>query len=327
MAMRLITCFYCNSRRLRLGEATDAALFLRDDDQAVTMTATDEQAGEEKTAKAAVLVACNEGPRAERALRRAASLAPLLGKKARALRVCDAGTKEADLAAAQAKLSGEAEACFAAGETDCEAVARIFPDYFHDEEAGRAACVLTEAEDCGAALIMLGAHGGTPRGRPLLGTMTQRLLGEVRRPVLIAQSEARGGYDKVLVAVDFSEFTPLCLDAADRFAPDAELVLVHAYEPSLTERLGGAKAAEEARAARLRTLVEDRKAGRRGEMRGTVRRGGPKAALSAAIEEEAPDLVILGTHGRLGAARASLGSTALGLIENPPCDLLIVPSR
>ena len=35
------------------------------------------------------------------------------------------------------------------------------------------------------------------------------------------------------------------------------------------------------------------------------------------------DLIAVGAHGRVGAARAILGSLATDLMRDPPCDLLI----
>jgi nucleotide-binding universal stress UspA family protein len=53
--------------------------------------------------------------------------------------------------------------------------------------------------------------------------------------------------------------------------------------------------------------------------------GVPHAAILASVEETGADLVVMGTHGRTGLARAFLGSTAERVVRRSPVPVLVVP--
>ena len=46
--------------------------------------------------------------------------------------------------------------------------------------------------------------------------------------------------------------------------------------------------------------------------------------ITRAVERFAPDLLVVGTHGRTGVAHALLGSVAGTLLADPPVDVLAV---
>jgi nucleotide-binding universal stress UspA family protein len=51
--------------------------------------------------------------------------------------------------------------------------------------------------------------------------------------------------------------------------------------------------------------------------------GSPVAAIVAAASSAAADLIVMGTHGRSGIARALLGSVAAGVIRMAPVPVLV----
>ncbi|RWF79392.1 MAG: universal stress protein [Mesorhizobium sp.] len=58
-----------------------------------------------------------------------------------------------------------------------------------------------------------------------------------------------------------------------------------------------------------------------------VRHGDPVTGLEVLTNEADTDLVIAGTHGRSGLMHALLGSAASRILNDVPCDVLVVPSR
>jgi universal stress protein A len=142
-------------------------------------------------------------------------------------------------------------------------------------------------------------------------------------------------FRRVLFATDFSEASRRAFEEAIELSKDngAELVIAHAYQPSnllptdiylvpaVYEELD-TKLRENAQ-KKLETLVQE---ARRGgvQARWLVLSGAPDEAIAEAARENAADLVIVGTHGRAGAARFFLGSVASRVIATAPCPVLTV---
>ena len=87
--------------------------------------------------------------------------------------------------------------------------------------------------------------------------------------------------------------------------------------PGLHDRLG--RLARERLDAFLAELPE----GARMEPR--VRTGGPAREAVAEAAEWPADLIVVGTHGRAGAARALLGSVAEAVVRDAGCSVLVIP--
>ncbi len=54
-----------------------------------------------------------------------------------------------------------------------------------------------------------------------------------------------------------------------------------------------------------------------------LKEGAVLEVIESEVHSRKPDLLVLGTHGRTGAALTLLGSVALALLEYPPCDVLV----
>lgn len=142
-------------------------------------------------------------------------------------------------------------------------------------------------------------------------------------------------YQKILVAVDFSELSREALRAAAGLAAqwDAELLLVHVWQPAM-HSLARSPAfpnhvvdelLQEADAA----LADWR---HRAEQLG-AKRVDTKVLTGVAwheLVEEARngfDLVVLGTHGHTGLKHALLGSVAEKVVRHAPIATLVVRSQ
>jgi nucleotide-binding universal stress UspA family protein len=55
--------------------------------------------------------------------------------------------------------------------------------------------------------------------------------------------------------------------------------------------------------------------------------GDPAVLISDHAAEEDIDLAVAGTHGRTGLMNVLLGSVAVAILDETPCDVMIVPSK
>lgn len=136
----------------------------------------------------------------------------------------------------------------------------------------------------------------------------------------------------LLVAVDFSETSERAVDMALELAArfDGKVVLLHAYEiPALGFPDGVLVASSEvvsrissAAQAALEKLVEQHKG--RAPIETMLRTGVAYETINKVAEEVNADLVVIGTHGRRGIARALLGSVAENVIRTGTRPVLVV---
>jgi nucleotide-binding universal stress UspA family protein len=141
---------------------------------------------------------------------------------------------------------------------------------------------------------------------------------------------------RILVATDFSDTADRALDYALALATalGGEVILVHAYEIPVYAFPDGAFLATTEISERLaeaaRTALDAAIAARAGAkvaIRGVLRTGTPWTEIEAVAKEEKADLVVVGTHGRKGIARALLGSVAEKVVRTAPCPVLSVGPR
>ena len=138
---------------------------------------------------------------------------------------------------------------------------------------------------------------------------------------------------KILVAVDFSEYADSVLDVAVEFAKQlsAELHLVHAFDvriPLVTPYevaipTAFIEEAREAATSKLDALI--RKVADDGVMATSHLSEVPAASAIVDLAEElGVDLIIMGTRGHTGLKHVLLGSVAERTIRLAPCSVLTV---
>ncbi len=195
------------------------------------------------------------------------------------------------------------------------------------------------ARSWGADLVVMGSHH-PDRRKP--GAFTHTLAGETLQqlgcPVLLAEAPVEGSHGTAVVGVDFSVFSRTAIRAAARFAPRAMLHLIHAYQvPFASWMLDKSYSQDFAYAERLEfdEFIAEEMATQReraiaggvpvGSIQTHLREGNATEILRAIVKETGATLAVVGTHGRTGIARLLLGSVASDLVDNPPCDVLVVP--
>lgn len=137
----------------------------------------------------------------------------------------------------------------------------------------------------------------------------------------------------ILVPTDFSEAADCALDYALELAKglNAKVTVMHAYELPVFGFPDGAliattdfatKILEGAQLA-LKSLADKRSA--KGEAVATLLRNGEaRSTIEATAKEIGAGLIVMGTHGRRGLARALLGSVAEGVVRTASTPVLTV---
>ena len=137
----------------------------------------------------------------------------------------------------------------------------------------------------------------------------------------------------ILVPVDFTETSDRALDYAVAMAArfEASVVAMHAYEIPVYGFPDGALVASGEVAARiseaaqkaLDRLVEARQ-NKGAKVTALLRTGVAYDLANSVAEEIDADLIIIGTHGRRGLARALLGSVAENVIRTAKRPVLVI---
>lgn len=187
----------------------------------------------------------------------------------------------------------------------------------------------------GADLLVLGARGASMLRHLLLGSTAERLVSRCQRPMLVVKRAPATPYRSVLVPVDFSASSLAALQFAHALAPDARLVVMHAYEAPFEGRLAVAGVQEQhlreyrdhARAEALEHMnalcVQAADAGRRARQ---VLVHGPAAACILEQEDEHDcDLVVMGRQGQSAAEDLLLGSVSRRVLAEAEADVLVLP--
>jgi nucleotide-binding universal stress UspA family protein len=137
---------------------------------------------------------------------------------------------------------------------------------------------------------------------------------------------------KILVPIDFNETSDKALDFAIELAQkfDAEVIVMHAYEiptisfpEALVATFSIAKHTLEAARKGLDQTVSMRTTGDV-KITSILREGRAWEEIRAEAEETHADLIVIGTHGRRGIARALLGSVAENVIRTVTTPVLTI---
>jgi len=197
-------------------------------------------------------------------------------------------------------------------------VSQVIVDGFADEELPKV------AHELGADLIIVGSHGRTGIRRWLLGSVAERVVRRADASVLVVRGDVvHGGYHRVVIGTDFSPLAEVATRRAlPLLAPAPRIDLVHCWQlpwvgaldmpvvavPHEELRkeleLGLRHASEEIRTA-LRQLGRPE-----AEIHIHLVEGSPAHGVTALATEREADLLVVGSHGRRGARRFLLGSTA-----------------
>jgi nucleotide-binding universal stress UspA family protein len=182
-----------------------------------------------------------------------------------------------------------------------------------------------------AGLVVVGAHGGRLMRDLFVGSTVDKVLRTLPCPLLIVKREPEAPYQRILVAVDFSESSRRGLELARSVAPRAAVTVLHAVEVPLEKKL-------KFDVEKIEAYRDELSARRSDEMQKLVSSSGDDSlSWSHMVESGSPadvilkkaqaletDLLIIGKHGKAGWEDMLLGSVTKQVLQYAPCDVLVV---
>ena len=190
-----------------------------------------------------------------------------------------------------------------------------------------------QADLLDATLLIVGARGAGFMRHWLLGATAERLLRVTRRPILMVRQAPREAYRKIIVPVDFSPWSLGAIRLAMAVAPQAELILLHAYEARFEGkmRISGVKdeliqryrnkAQQEAVLHLHQAAAEAGLAA--AQWQPLLTHGDASLGILEQEEEQGADLIVLGKHGVGMAEELLLGSVTKRVLPQARCDVLV----
>lgn len=190
------------------------------------------------------------------------------------------------------------------------------------------AAILEALRSLQADLAVIGGPGKRGLKELFTGTTAERVIRFADQPVLMVNQHPNGPYKRVLVAMDFSQGARRALEWACRIAPEAEIRLVHAWQPPV-KGPAHKKLQTDAANRRLREQEEQ-------QLRAVIQQVAPALSLPLEIADDEPysalrnrigtfgaDLLAMGTHARSRLSTAIVGSLAQEFLAAGPCDVLV----
>lgn len=189
---------------------------------------------------------------------------------------------------------------------------------------------MIEAERVSA--VVMSTQGRAAMMRWLFGTGVERALNEFPVPLLLV----RPMYQRIVVPLDGSRWSESAIPRASELARvhDAELVLLHIYQPKDSDYAGQwALAGHQQIAEQSLGQMQEQLAAMRNRLRAEglrardviIRGTNPAQTICDFVEsEDGISMVVMSTHGRTGLARWLVGSVAQQVIKHARCPVMLV---
>jgi nucleotide-binding universal stress UspA family protein len=177
------------------------------------------------------------------------------------------------------------------------------------------------ADDASEPMVCMATHARTALGHALFGSVAEDVVRGLEIPAVLvgpACSPTVRLEGPLLVCVDGSAESNVIVPIAREWALALEMrvVLVHVFHPLDVETATGPEAVVAAALEQLGPGIDL-------ETR-VVRGYSPASTIVGFIEDLAPALVAVATHGRTGLARVALGSVATTVVRRSACPVLVV---
>lgn len=189
------------------------------------------------------------------------------------------------------------------------------------------------ANDAHADLVVVGATGTALR-EFFLGATAVAVISEAQQPTLVIRHAPHAPYQRVMAAVDLSLFSSAVVDIACRVAPEADLMLAHAFTVEFESKLRLVGATEQdiqryrqdARhhaQAQMQILAQALPAETMTSIQ--LEHGQPEDILPALVQKIGADLLVVGKHDTSEVEELLLGSVTRHLLFEAGCDVLVMP--
>ena len=196
--------------------------------------------------------------------------------------------------------------------------------------------IVEHAEELGDAMIVMGVHNR--RGlRRLLGSTAHGVLNGTDKPILLVHADEHDTteYKNVLVALDTSPAMPDVLRRAKPYIEHANIYQTISVVQSLATTMGSLQASAFATSWPMADMQADLVDAVKSTVTKSVTdadlnidnikivEGNPAHEICTAAAQQGAELIIMGSGHRNVVDRILLGSTAHGVLNNTPCDVLI----
>ncbi len=180
--------------------------------------------------------------------------------------------------------------------------------------------------------VVLSTQGRIGMLRWLFGSHVEKALESMPVPVMLV----RPLYQKIVVPLDGSRWSESAVPRAVEIARvhDAELILLHVYQPKTGDYAGQwALAGQQQIADQTYDQLREQLISLRNRLRleglqvreVMVRSGNPAQAIVDFVEsEDGINMVVMSTHGRTGLSRWLLGSVAQKVLRSARCPVTLV---
>jgi nucleotide-binding universal stress UspA family protein len=187
------------------------------------------------------------------------------------------------------------------------------------------------ARNQGIDLTVLGPHAESLMRDLFVGTTARNFLHKGRQPALIAQVVSDAPYERVLLAVDFSDVSKIALEAALRIAPEAAIHALHVYDVLFEGKMRYAGVAQnviqqyrDAAEQEAWRLMREFLDGSEDRIAPVVQYGHPARVVLDEAQKLQADLIVMGKRGRSDLDELFLGSTTENIMLELDRDLLLV---
>lgn len=279
-----------------------------------------------------IMVATDLSARSDRALERAVILAKQHTASLTVLHVVASdralAARERTMSAAKADI--ETAIGRAGGGTDLNVAIEVIAGKGHKD-------ILATADRVQSDLIITGVHRNESGRRPITGTTMERVVRGAAFPVLVVAGRAAGPYARIMIGADFSDCSREAIRSGLAIAPDVETHILHAFNvpfPALQPDAATRRTVEKEHEQKMADMLEEGMVAEthnalknlklKKRLHTIFRHGDARLVLRKEVDRVAPDLLVLGTHGRAGIAHAIIGSVAEDFLNAPPCDVLVV---
>lgn len=195
--------------------------------------------------------------------------------------------------------------------------------------------IASYAEQFQAELLVVGERGQNFLRHHVLGSTASRLVRKaVKYPVLVVKQPPHRPYSRVLIPVDFSSASVSVVKFCRQIAPDAEIILLYAFEVPFEGKIAYAGVDEDIVkqyriATRDRALAKIRAVADAagldiGDYTPLIIHGDPSQAVIEQEQEFDADLIIMGKHGKNFTEELLLGSVTKHVLAESQCDVLVV---
>lgn len=203
-------------------------------------------------------------------------------------------------------------------------------------DSGDAVEAIVKAIEAHAAdLVVMGTHGFGGLKHAFLGSVTERTLRSVDRPVLAVKEDpqrAAEPIERILLAVDFSpesdRAVEMARDLAKRLPASVDIVHVLDLVPDYLQEAAafGSDTEKRAQVQAADRLIEIRKRLQQSDVATATfcRTGRPSLVIAELAKEHGNQLIVMGTRGQSGLKHVLLGSVAERTLRGAPCAVLAV---